>query len=76
MVEDAVFKGRHFDRSVILLCIRWYLAYNLSLRNLGVQSRHLVDWIEPEAFWLSCPDFADVLVGGEALQGLQTPARL
>jgi putative transposase len=33
-VEDAVFKGRHFDRSVILLCIRWYLAYNLSLRNL------------------------------------------
>jgi transposase-like protein len=33
-VEDAVFKGRHFDRSVILLCVRWYLAYKLSLRNL------------------------------------------
>jgi hypothetical protein len=33
-VEDAVFKGRHFDKSVILLCVRWYLAYNLSLRNL------------------------------------------
>jgi transposase-like protein len=33
-VEVAVFKGRHFDRSVILLCVRWYLAYNLSLRNL------------------------------------------
>jgi putative transposase len=32
--EDAVFKGRHFDQSVILLCVRWYLAYNLSLRNL------------------------------------------
>jgi transposase-like protein len=29
-----VFKGRHFDRSVILLCVRWYLAYSLSLRNL------------------------------------------
>ncbi len=29
-----MFKGRHFDRSVILLCVRWYLAYNLSLRNL------------------------------------------
>jgi transposase-like protein len=27
-------KGGHFDRSVILLCIRWYLAYNLSSRNL------------------------------------------
>jgi transposase-like protein len=32
--EGSVFKGRHFDRSVILLCIRWYLAYNRSLRNL------------------------------------------
>jgi transposase-like protein len=29
-----LFKGRHFDRSVILLCVRWYLAYNLSLRDL------------------------------------------
>ena len=28
------FKGRQFDRSVILLCVRWYLAYGLSLRNL------------------------------------------
>ena len=29
-----MFKGCHFDRSVILLCVRWYLAYNLSLRDL------------------------------------------
>src|SRR5690349_7795694 len=34
VAEAVVFKGRHFDRSVILLCVRWYLAYNLSLRNL------------------------------------------
>ena len=33
-LEVQMFKGRHFDRSVILLCVRWYLAYNLSLRNL------------------------------------------
>jgi putative transposase len=33
-MEGGVFKGKHFDRSVILLCVRWYLAYNLSLRNL------------------------------------------
>lgn len=29
-----MFKDRHFDKSVILLCVRWYLAYNLSLRDL------------------------------------------
>jgi hypothetical protein len=32
--ELCAFKGRHFDRSVIVLCVRWYLAYNLSLRDL------------------------------------------
>ena len=29
-----MFKGRHFERSVILLCVRWYLSYGLSLRDL------------------------------------------
>ncbi len=55
-----MFKGRHFDRSVILLCIRWYLAYNLSLRNLeemmakrGISVDHAtihrwVVWYSPE----------------------------
>jgi transposase-like protein len=27
-------EGRHFDRSVILLCVRWSLADSLSLRDL------------------------------------------
>lgn len=31
---SARFKGRHFGTFVILLCVRWYLAYNLNLRNL------------------------------------------
>ena len=29
-----MFIGRHFDQSIILLGVRWYLAYNLSLRDL------------------------------------------
>jgi transposase-like protein len=29
-----MFKGRHFNRSVILLCVRWYLTYSLSLRDV------------------------------------------
>jgi transposase-like protein len=31
---DGLFAGRHFDRDVILLCVRWYLRYKLSLRDL------------------------------------------
>ena len=29
-----LFSGRHFDREIIILCVRWYLRYKLSLRDL------------------------------------------
>ncbi len=32
----ALFKGRHFDRAIIILCVRWYITYKLSLRDLCV----------------------------------------
>src|ERR1700733_8610086 len=31
---EELFRGRHFDRDVIILCVRWYLRYKLSLRDL------------------------------------------
>ncbi len=31
---DEMFGGRHFDREVIILCVRWYLRFKLSLRDL------------------------------------------
>jgi transposase-like protein len=27
-------KGRHFDQEIIILCVRWYLAFKLSSRDL------------------------------------------
>jgi hypothetical protein len=29
-----LFAGRHFDREIIVLCVRWYLRYKLSLGDL------------------------------------------
>jgi transposase-like protein len=29
-----LFKGRHFDQEVIVLCVRWYLSFKLSSRDL------------------------------------------
>jgi hypothetical protein len=29
-----LFAGRHFDREVIVLCVRWYLRFKLSYRDL------------------------------------------
>jgi hypothetical protein len=31
--EAELFEGRHFDREVIILCVRWYLRFKLSLRR-------------------------------------------
>ena len=31
---DQLFKGRHFEREIIILCVRWYLRFKLSLRDL------------------------------------------
>ena len=31
---EKLFAGRHFDREVILLCVRWYLRYKLSFHDL------------------------------------------
>ena len=31
---EALFKGRQFDQEIIVLCVRWYLRYKLSARDL------------------------------------------
>ncbi len=30
-----LFRGRHFDRTIIILCVRWYITYKLSYRDLA-----------------------------------------
>lgn len=48
-----MFKGRHFDQSVILLCVRWYLAYGLSLRDL---KEMMGEWQNLPRLWLQTLD--------------------
>jgi transposase-like protein len=31
---DELFKGRYFEREIIILCVRWYLRFKLSFRDL------------------------------------------
>jgi transposase-like protein len=31
---ERLFEGRHFDREIIILCVRWYIRYKFSLRHL------------------------------------------
>lgn len=34
MTEQYPFKWRHYEAEIILLCVRWYLRYALSYRDL------------------------------------------
>ena len=34
MQSHDLFKGRHFDGEIIVLCVRWYLSFKLSSRDL------------------------------------------
>ena len=34
MDQHNLFKWRHFESEIILLCVRWYLRYALSYRDV------------------------------------------
>src|SRR6266849_3180345 len=55
MTEQHPFKWRHFEAEIILLCVRWYLRYSLSYRDLeemmlerGLQVDHttIYRWVQ------------------------------
>src|SRR5438477_12877324 len=55
MKNPSPFKWRHFEAEIILLCVRWYLRYSLSYRDLeemmlerGLQVDHttIYRWVQ------------------------------
>jgi transposase-like protein len=36
---DDLFKGRHFDREIIILCVRWYLRFKLNARQFASRAK-------------------------------------
>jgi len=54
-ISAIVFKRRHFDGEIILRCVRWYLTYKLSYRDLrtmmaerGISVAHttIMRWVQ------------------------------
>jgi len=43
MDTPSPFKWRHFESEVILLCVRWYLRYTLSYRDVEELMQN-ADW--------------------------------
>jgi len=49
--RSVLFRGRHFEDVIIILCVRWYLRYSLSYRDLeemmgerGLSVDHVTVW--------------------------------
>jgi transposase-like protein len=49
--RPALFRGKQFEDVIIILCVRWYLRYSLSYRDLeemmakrGLSLDHLTIW--------------------------------
>ena len=49
--RPALFRGRHFQDQIIILCVRWYLRYSLSYRDVqelmaerGLSVDHTTVW--------------------------------
>ena len=49
--RSVLFRGRHFEDVIIILCVRWYLRYSLSYRDLeemtaerGLSVDHVTIW--------------------------------
>src|ERR1043165_4958702 len=52
---EELFKGRHFDQEIVVLCVRWYLSFKLSYRDLvammaerGISLAHttILRWVQ------------------------------
>jgi len=52
---EELFKGRHFDQEIVVVCVRWYLSFKLSYRDLvammgerGVDLAHttILRWVQ------------------------------
>ena len=82
MGVEQLFEGRHFDHKVIILCVRWYLRFKLSLRDLvemmaerGLSLAHttIMRWVwryapEFEKRWKRLPGGRPVMEGGRDIR--------
>src|SRR5437763_11031031 len=49
--RPALFRGRHFADEIIVLCVRWYLRYSLSYRDLTDMMCERNLSIDPSTIW-------------------------
>jgi transposase-like protein len=59
--RSALFRGRHFEDEIIILCVRWYLRYSLSYRDLEEMMAERGLSLEHAAIWRWVQRYAPIM---------------
>jgi SAM-dependent methyltransferase len=65
-------KARGLPKTILIPIGTVRALRNLQALTLGVRSRHLMVWIEGKSVWFFLPGFADELIDGKAMEGLES----
>ena len=59
--RSAWFRGRHFEDVIIILCVRWYLRYSLSYRDLEEMMAERCLSVDHVTIWRWVQHYAPIL---------------
>jgi transposase-like protein len=70
---DTALRYRHFEQDIIVLCVRWYISYRLSYRDLVEMMAERGINVSPSTIYRWVPRFAGVRKAMEQVpQGLHS----
>ena len=59
--RPALFRGRHFEDVIIVLCVRWYVRYSLSYRDLEEMMAERGFTVDHVTIWRWVQQYAPIL---------------
>src|SRR6202023_2251351 len=60
-LRPKLFRGRHFEDEIIILCVRWYLRYSLSYRDLEEMMAERGLSLDHSTIWRWVQQYAPIL---------------
>ena len=59
--RPAIFRGRHFEPEIIETCVRWYLRFSLSLRNVQEMMAERGLLVDHTTVWRWCQKYGPIV---------------
>ena len=60
-MEDNLFKWKHYQSNMIIICVRWYLKYSLSFRDLSEMMQERGLFINQSTIYRWVKEYAPIL---------------